>query len=378
MTGRRLAMKDVIASEDFRARVEELFALAVERGKESRRAHNRTESEWAEPTLEFLSDELRSLLEDEVIPAYPRSSDLVETEVAREVTKKALIGLRADTLRKVAINRAIDPRGTAEEVAERIARAYRYDEAEIAELILDNVEEPTAEAGQQARVFPLEQEISIGKTLDRLQPVIGRLIRTGVARWLLVDELDATDSQVTMKARLRSYRVFVNELGDHPTLGSSPDDQAFQIVLNDEQPALIIRGAGASVSRVAAQGITAVTKAPMTRGLPIQHPLPGRLSAFDPRTVVLLDLIYSRLPQIGITHRNLTIARFVTEKAGSLAPPAPDEAREYSLKAVRFATGMSADRPTRPRASGYFTLGCRPRPRRRRGRYAVVSDPIQP
>lgn len=354
MSGRQRLRRQIVRSEEFALEVMELMTLARDRGEALRR--EREEQQVEDPasprpkrtrlTAEYLGDELRQLLEDEYVPAYTEDEEFVQSEFHREVVKKALIGLRAETLRKVAEEHSLDKRGAAEDVAERIARAYRYDDAEIARLILDNVEEPTAEAGHESRVFPLVRNLNINGAEARLQQVDRRLVRTGVARWLSVDHVERIDDQsLGVEGRLRSYKAFVDELGDAPTLRSSPDEKDVRVILRDCEPRMTTEEASVNVSRVCARAVSDVIDVPLTAGLPIGRAHSGHLATMDDRTVLLLDLVHSRLTEVGIADRNLTVARFVTEKADRLASTAPDEAQEHSLKAVRFEGNHLLDSP---------------------------------
>jgi hypothetical protein len=337
--------------------VEELITLARERGSASRRerrgdtSHESPYRERREPdrssTQEILGDELRELLEDEVVPAYPDDPGFVESEFHREVVKKALVGLHAATLREVAESQLLDKRGSVEQVAERIARAYQYDDAEIARLILENEEEPEPDRGHVSRLFPTARAVDLSSAVERIKAVMGRLVRTGVARWLEIDEVlkAETGNQAQINARLRTYKAFVSDLGDEPTLGSSPTETDVSIVLANGQPNLLAQGADANASRIATRGIAAVIEMPLASGLSLGRPLSGHLATFDERTVVLLDLVYSRLDRLGIAERNLTVARFVTEKDDDASTTRPEEAGEPSLKAVRFEGHHLLDSP---------------------------------
>jgi hypothetical protein len=352
MAGSRKSRRAIVNSERFAAEVEELMTIARERGQVSRRQRRREaphdRGDRATGTQDVLRDELRRLLEDEVVPAYPEDASFVESEFHREVVKKALVGLHAETLRRVAEKHLIDKRGSTEDVAARIASAYRYDDRQIAQLILDNEDEPEPDRGHVSRVFPMAHAVDVAGALPRIKRVAGRLVRTGVARWLEVDEFSASDDlmKAAINARLRTYRAFVDDLGEEPTLGSSPTEKEVTLVLEDGKQSIVATGADANVSRTATRGLAAVIKTPFAAGLPLSgRPRSGNLATFDDRTVALLDLVYSRLDRIGVTDRNLTVARFLTEKGDEAGTARPEEAGEHSLKAVRFEGHHLFDSP---------------------------------
>lgn len=349
MTGRRRTKRSLVRSENFANEVESLMTLARERGQASR--HNRTGSDalpdgsHAEETHEFLTDRLRSILEDEVLPVYPEGEAFVDSEFHREVVKKALIGLRLETLREVAKARDVDARGNAEDVAEQIARLYRYDKAAIAQLILDNEEEPNAARAFETRIFTITRPVNVDGAQAKLDDVRERLVRTGVARWLAVDSLDRDGDRLSLEGRLRTYSAFVDELGDEPTLSSAPTEKDIVLVLTDGVPEILTEEAGVHVARTAVRAIAAVLEVPLTSGLPIGRSRSGNLAAFDDRTVLLLDVVYNRLAAIGVGAVNLTVARFMTEKGDAETQVAPDLADKHSLKAVRFEGDHLLDSP---------------------------------
>lgn len=348
MSSHGLGRKAVISSEEFATELDELLARAREGGAELRQRRLGDEQDDVRPrdqvTKDLLSDRLRELLEDEVVPAHELTG-LLLGEFEREIQKKALVGLRMETLKKLARNQLLDERGGSEDLAQRIARAYHYDDAEIARLILDNIEEPTAETGHESRIFPLQEPVDVSTAEAYLRLIEKRMVRTGVARWLEIDALDATSARIDLVGQLRTYRAFINEQGDEPQLGSVPDAKSVKLRLEDGQQVLVAEDANVNVSRIAARGVAAVIKNEFPEDLPIIRALSGSVATFDERTAVLLDLIYGRLARIGITQQNLTVARFVTEKADKLAQADPEEAQEHGLKAVRFEGNHVLDSP---------------------------------
>lgn len=69
----------------------------------------------------LLADELRSALEDEVVPAVETepSAGIVKWELERELIKKALVGLKLPVLRDIARDRALEAGGGSEDLAGR-------------------------------------------------------------------------------------------------------------------------------------------------------------------------------------------------------------------------------------------------------------------
>jgi hypothetical protein len=146
---------------------------------------------------------------------------------------------------------------------------------------------------------------------------------------------DEAATEIAVDVTLRSYKAFVDEIGEEPNLGSTPSSRDASVVLRDGHDLLITEDADPNTARTVARGVAGVINATFAEGLALSTPTRGRLAGFDPRTVLLLDLIYSRLDVVGVGERNLTIARFVTDK-GDEHVVSPEEAGEHSLKAVRL------------------------------------------
>jgi hypothetical protein len=345
MTSDQTPKKPVVPAEDLAAEIEELMNVAVEHGRQirSRRpAHRRAgpvrvmRADKAD-IRSLLTEELRSALEDEVVPAVvaDEQQTIVDSELKRELMKKALVGLRAETLRRIAQGASLDKRGRSEDIAERIARAYRFDESAIAQLVLDNAPEPQPERGHSSRLFALAQGPRADGAMARLDAVLGRYIRVGVARWFVFESCtERSVSRIDVTGRLLAYRAFVDESAEEPTLGSSTVDSPVTIRIAPGSPIVHVIGGDATAARASIRALSDVLEIPISAGLPIGRRYEGRMAVVDPRTVLLLDLLNSRLPQAGIVQRNLTVARFQTSEDDPHA--LPEDASRPTLKAVRF------------------------------------------
>jgi hypothetical protein len=353
MSDERKQSAKVIPVEDFSAEVDELLRYATERGKAGRQT--RVSGRRAGPVRtiradkpdinRLLREELVSFLEDEVVPAVTPAPDggILDWELQREITKKALIGLKVQKLRTLAYEMRLDKRGRSEELAERIARAYRYNQQEIAQLILDNEEEPEPERGHVDRVFPLAEVPNVKKIAEQLGPVMGRYIRVGVARWFVFEELARRSNSLTLRGTLRTYRTFVTneQSGNDDTpvevarIDASPTEASVEIELLDGLEVLRVRGANASQSRGAAIALEAATVCRRLGHLPFPSAsFQGPLGAFARSTIFMLDFVESRLARAGIRDRNLTVARFEIEN--STGKPSQAEADRPTLREVRF------------------------------------------
>src|SRR5262249_45411912 len=151
--------------------------------------------------------------------------------------------------------------------------AYKYDKQEIAQLILDNEEEPEADRGHADRMFPLAEPIELGPTIDRLTLVVGRFVRVGVARWFLIERLEEFAKRLTVEGTLHTYRTFVSteleedeaveadESGtvEDPTevarLDATPTDIPVKITVVDGRRSLRVHANSVTTARAATRAL---------------------------------------------------------------------------------------------------------------------------
>lgn len=350
-TERSKPLRPLVLAEDLSGEVAELLRYAQERGLEARKARVADRRYGAVRTLggdikpdisDLLREELADVLEDEVVSAVDPGPGrgILEWELRREVAKKALVGLKVNRLRELAAGLHLDKRGRTEEVAERIARAYRYDEEEIARLVLDNEEEPEPERGHLDRVFPVVTELDVEVIAERLATIVGRYIRVGVARWFVFDEVVRAATSLKLRGTLRAYRAFVtmsdeDETGEVAHLSSSPTETEIEIEIVNGSRTLRIRGAGLSPSRASARALEAATQTRLLGHVPLpSQSFEGPLGTFARSTVLMLDLLDNRLLAVGAREPNLTVARFEIDSEGGSRQQGDGE--RPTLREVRF------------------------------------------
>lgn len=340
-----------VPAEELNASLDELMALAAERGRVARRAKLGphagivTERPDKADITNALREDLRDALEDEIVPAVEAAGGarISEHDIEREIVKKALVSLKLHTLKRIAEDHRLDKRGRAEEVAERLARAYRFDHEAIARLILDHEEEPQPERGHTHRLFPIGDNVDIPQTRERLSAVVDRYIRVGVARWFVFSDLDVQEDSLELHGTVRSYRAFVTSEGSEPSLGASPTEFDTEVELLANRGTAHV-GGNVFTARSAMRALEIVSGVERLHYVPFRNqPRGRRLATFEPRTVFLLDLVYNRLTDAGVHDRNLTIARFQT--ADEEASARPEEAERPSLRAVRFEGDHLLDSP---------------------------------
>lgn len=331
--------KPIMPEEDIDEAVGRLLEIAREAGRSIASTSGRVsvQSPRKANVDELLRSDLRAALEDEVVPARLPAGGLADHEdsqvvldsheVDREIIKKALVGLRLSRLRGIARTQGLGVSGAAEEVATRVARAYHWDSAEIAQLIVANEEEPSPERGTVERIFPLSEAPDLAYVADRLNVVNHRYVRIGVAKWFLFREVKRVDDAVAVRGSYRAYEARLDEEAGEPTLLPVPSAYDTSFTIRNRRNVAIRNG----LATTARHAIRAVQVAARIKRRPyVVLPQAAVAKSLDGSSEFLLDLLHTRLRTAGINVDDLTVARFrLTEDADA-------EQNRPALKAVRF------------------------------------------
>lgn len=344
----------VVPAEEFAADVSALLDFARRRGREGREVRTDTRKQRLittglpdKPNIQdALEAELRDALEVSVVPAVEAGdTDLFELEKQREIQKKALMVLSRRSLARLAESMALDKRGTAEELAERLARALKHDEQKIAQLIVENAEEPEPERRFSARLFPVERQLDIARVTERIGWALGRYIRIGVARWVVFEEVLHEAGELSLRAQLFSYSAQVDMQDDDPSLAATPSTSMIKLKLFEGHSVVHVDEAGINESRGALKALESVTDIRRLGRLPATPSgLEGALGTFDPVTVLMLDLLYNRASQAQARSIDLTAAKFRMDKEEAHIVAA-DNPEKPTLRSVRFEGRHLLDSP---------------------------------
>lgn len=328
-----------ILGEDLESSIMNLMDLATEAGLQLRDVAG-SEGKSVTPfpgAREELERQLRATFEDEIVAvSQSQSGGIEELEVQREIAKKALVGLKLATLKKIARENGALIGGNLEDLATRVARLYDWDQRQIAKLILANEEEPSIERAHIARLFPLEGGYDLDEARERLDVVTGRYIRIGVARWFLFQQLRERPDALEVSGVFKTYQASVDAVSDVASLSALPHDADAHIIL-DGSPVLQISEASATPSKAAvlAFGIISGTQSKGYIPLADMNSEAAR-SSLHPTSELLLDVIFNRIMKSELRDVNLTVARFsVTDRTEFSSVGLVGE-RRPELKAVRF------------------------------------------
>lgn len=334
----------VVRAEDLDARLRELLKAAAEAGREAERAAQESDRRLVARRLESKPDladqllnSLREALEDEVLVAKQTAGEAVieEREREREIAKRALAHIKLPRLREIADDLGLPRSGDLEEVADRIVRAYRADEEQIARLILEYETEPPPERRITTRIFGLlGPPEDLDRTADRVARFAGRYIRVGIAKWFVIDRVERSKRSLLVTGAYRAYRADADrEENERYRLRAEAHGASALLRIMQQQPFVRVDAKEEGESRGALTAFLHASNLKKTQGLPLSsRPSGGELFSFDPRSIYLLDLLRNAFRSQEIEIFNLTAAGFETGEEVS----AEEEPRRPRVQSVRL------------------------------------------
>jgi len=342
----RASDRALMTPEEIEAATEDLAALARRRGR-SLRANTTVDEGGGEGlrsghsrarVQDQLTELLRQSLEDEVI-ATPSVEDgeIEETELSRELTKKALVNLKVTTLRRLAREQQVAVSGAAEEVAERVARALEWNEGEVAQLVLAHESEPSPERSWTSRLFPTAVMGDRDSIWESLRKLAGRYIRVGVARWFVFDSIDeGRRGSVSVQGSYRAYQASVHESKGGPSLQAVPHQVQTSSSVGAGKWIRVDRG-GVQAAKATARALGHATGIRPLNGLPTPRAsaVGDNARGVHPYSLLMLDMLASGLEGIELRQRDISSARFRVAEEPLLAD-AEDVDTSPKLRAVSF------------------------------------------
>ena len=311
----------LIRSEDLDRTLEEILERAAEVGREAERAAwtaQRIEpAEIGEvPTLsdERLLSDLKEALEDEVLIARPSQGEAVidVREEHREIAKRALVHIKLPQLRVIAEDIGVPKSGKLEEVADRIVRAYDADEEEIARLIVAYETEPPPERRFATRLFPLSDPMTdIDAAVTRIRLFARRYIKTGIARWFVIDDVEDRESVLEMSGTYRFYNADAEQRDDEYRLRAERASASGKLTVRAGHKMIDVETKGVGEARAMMDAFESASGARRPSVLSLHlPPLEGELAHWDSVSVFMTDVLSSQFRTREIDINNLVMAGF--------------------------------------------------------------------
>lgn len=286
-------------------------------------------SEQIPSVTEEMAREMLEILSDEVLVGAETASDLgiPAWEKEKEIGKRALLNLRLSEIRQVARERGLPSSGRIDEIADRIVRSLGIDRQAIARTVIQH-EQPRPERGIVSRLLPLDEAPDLSRVQERVEPYVGRYIRIGVARWLVIAAVDVHRGHVDVLGQIRYYKVEPKLDEDEFSLMDSLRRAQVRIRFRREVQWCELSLKRAGDARGLGYAIRRLFDIAPQPTLPLKaHIAEGELVTWDARTLFMLDLLNSGLQdrQHGIT--NMTVVQFESDE---------DEARRVNVTSVRL------------------------------------------
>ena len=281
-----------------------------------------------------LADRVRRTLASEIVPLQesqgPGSID--QSELIREISKKALMALRVTDMRTVLTELGAIADGAAEHLATRIGQLTHWDERAIAELVLRFDRKRPGTRTITSRLFSLDEQSDRALNRQQVERTVGRYVRVGVARWFVFNAVsESDDGSIEIRGFHQGYNAKVDPLASSGTIGAIGEKTEVLIRLDGSIIVEII-----SANANAASGAATALQWLLTTEIADFVPNTGSDGVHVPNQMhisseFMLDLIASRLDDAGFLQINPTVAKF-----GLLEGAREGNLKSPTLEAVRF------------------------------------------
>jgi hypothetical protein len=313
----------------------DIMRLAVDEGRRLASKPNRLTSKSPDkPDITWsLSADLREQLESEVVIATkPDDAGRINgSEFKKEISKRALVGLKTAKLKEIARFRNLPVSGGVEDLATRIAASYGWDDSEIATAIALS-EKDQQDRGFVSRLFCLREPIDQDRFAEKLVPLAGRYVKVGIARWIVFGAAERGETTLALPGSFKSYRARVDTNSIVPEIQPIPTEQEFTVLIGGRRILRLLQG-GQIAAKLATTALSDTVGLDTLPYVPnAGSGAPGIRGTVHGATEFCLDLIHTRLRDVGFDDFDLTVIKFDLPDGENPSVAA----RRPSLRAVRF------------------------------------------
>lgn len=332
---------DLVSTEAERIRAEQDKRVSATR----KPGRVRTTSPSKPDVTDLLREDLRSALERGAVvaPHVGDDGEIDPSEFEREIMKRALIRLKVSDLREEARDAGIDWRGKEEELADRLARAFKFDEQAIAELVL-RYEDQYGEKpprGLSDRVYSVSGASSNLAAMSlALRSMRGRYVRVGVARWFVFESVEFRGEALAVTGRFRSFQAEATEEDNDFSITPREVSALATAVFEPGDDLVRVRSKGTREAVAALAAIERVTSIGRNPAMPVRFDVPPSLMSWDRGTLFLLDLVAHAFNDEPLFVRNLTSAHFETNETEIIEGEA-----QPRIRSVTFSGDWVGDSP---------------------------------
>jgi hypothetical protein len=271
--------------------------------------------------------------------------DIPAKERELEISKSALLRLRTGDLRKIAEDENLPLVRGREALASTIARKYNASRQEIAELILDKLQD-NPEAGHTTHLLPLSTEPNLSTARKRLEELQGHYLRLEVAHWLVFLDSDGDESKVRFGGEMRYYDVAAQRDGGEAEIAARRRRAVVEVRLRTGVRWAEIDGRNLTQIRRMRSAFGRALDVQTQPALPVTIPaLKGVAATLDRNTLLMLRILETGLRDEFIDYASFTAADFTNpKKEGNEADPLRPTVRQVKLAGQHILSSPDACR----------------------------------
>jgi hypothetical protein len=282
-----------------------------------------------EPSRDDIQDDvyraIRALVADEltVVSRLEGPDGIAPEEKERQIVRRALSKLTKTELQSAATSVGLRKSGTKEELLDRLV--YHLDgDLGRASSLLNSVDRHAREGRRHvARLFTFEDLAGVDVLARQLEKYQRRYVRTDIASWFVVDDVDVQDLGLDLAGHLRSYDVAIDAVGvrasereDHVTLALRRDESVLRA--HSPREAETVAAVEAFAFLIGEMPLPALAKAAR------EQPRWGSAGGLRLRTSWLLGFLLGLLDHPAMTLMDVTSASFERSTGDRVEPVGAD------------------------------------------------------
>ncbi len=317
-----------IVEEDVEERIAETARMFVNATAEDDAAMRDAERSHARQEIEEETFRLmRGYVGDEltIVSKLEGPDGIATEERERQIARRALAKLTKIELQAAAASLGLPRSGTKEDLLDRLVLYLDGDRAAVSTLISATDRHTREGRRHAARLFPFEDLPRSAALAEVLAPYARRYVRTDVASWFVLADVESDEAGLNVGGHFRTYDVSI----DPETLREHEHDWDVSLHVRDRQSILRAYARHEAETVAAVEAFSFLAGQPPLPPLALvsrQRPVWGSAVNLSVQTTWLIGLLLSLLEHPEMTLRDVTSATFerpVGDRAAAVAPEVP-------------------------------------------------------